>query len=71
VRGDQHGEPGQAKDPGQDDVGEPVVAEEDPAEPIAAAQATASTTHRAMPTRLLRLPSLRWSDSVDFLRRLL
>ena len=33
VRGDQQGEPGQAEDPGEDDVGEPVVAEEDPAEP--------------------------------------
>jgi hypothetical protein len=32
VRGDQQGEPGQAEDPGEDDVGEPVVAEEDPAE---------------------------------------
>ena len=33
MRGDQQGEPGQAEDPGEDDVGEPVVAEEDPAEP--------------------------------------
>ena len=33
VHGDQQGEPGEAEYPGEDDVGEPVVAEEDPAEP--------------------------------------
>ena len=33
MRGDQHGEPRQAEEPGEDNVGQPVVAEEDPAEP--------------------------------------
>jgi hypothetical protein len=32
VHRDQQGEPGQAENPGEDDVGEPMVAEEDPAE---------------------------------------
>ena len=53
VRGDQHGEPRQAEQPCEDDVGQPVVAEEDAAESIAAAQVTATTTHRAMPRRLV------------------
>jgi hypothetical protein len=31
VRGDEQCEPGEAEQPGEDNVGEPVVAEEDPA----------------------------------------
>jgi hypothetical protein len=53
VRGDQQGEPGQAEEPGEDNVGEPVVAEEDPAEPHRRCPGDGQDAHTAMPRRLL------------------